>query len=67
MKQKMPTNNPAIAPVEIAKPPRTDESEIPGKNVKDQKITKTIFAAVIDTTTDTENRNIFFEFIPVLI
>ena len=38
-----------------------DESEIIGKNVIDQKMTKTILAAMIDTTTDIEYRNILFE------
>ena len=60
MKLKIHANNPEIAPIINIKPLRKFELEMKGKNVKDQKIIKTIFAAIVDTTTDIETRAIVF-------
>lgn len=57
----MPANNPAIAPIEKKAALKKDESDMPGKNVQDAKMIKTIFAAVIDTTKEIATLNIPFE------
>ena len=66
MKLRIPANNPPIAPIEKKAPLKKDESEMPGKNVKDAKMIKIIFAAIIDTTKDIAILNIPFEFILLL-
>jgi hypothetical protein len=61
------TVKPAIEPIKKIRSPRNDESEIPGNKIKDQNITKTIFAAMIATTAEIEILNIVFEFVPALV
>ena len=63
IKLKIPTDNPAIIPIEKKAPLKKDDSDIAGRNVKAAKIIKTIFAAMIDTNIDTETLNIPFEII----
>ena len=63
MKQPTPVDIPATAPIIKMKTPRNVESVTNGKNVKDQKIMKIIFAAIVDTTTDIEMRAIVFAFV----
>jgi hypothetical protein len=57
MKLMIPANIPARTPIE-----RKSESEIAEINLKDQKMTKTISAARIDTAADIIIRNRLFEF-----
>lgn len=63
IKLKIPTDNPAIIPIEIKAPLKKDDSDIAGRNVKAAKIIKTIFAAMIDTKRDIETLNIPLEII----
>ena len=63
IKRKIPTDNPAIIPIEKKAPLKKDDSDIAGRNVKAVKIIKTIFAAMIDTTRDMETLNISLEII----
>jgi hypothetical protein len=59
MKHPIPDDIPAIAPIMKMAPPRKVESVKIGKNVADQNIKNTIFAAIVDTTIDIEMRAIF--------
>ena len=61
IKLKIPTDNPAIIPIEKKAQPKKDDSDIAGRNVKAAKIIKIIFAAMIDTTRDMETLNISLE------
>ena len=61
MKLKIPANNPATAPIEKMVLLKKVESDMHGKNVKDAKMIKTIFAATIDTTKEIEILNMPFE------
>ena len=63
IKLKIPTDNPAIIPIEKKAPLKNDDSDIAGRKVKAAKIKKTIFAAMIDTTRDTKTLNISLEII----
>ncbi len=67
MKLIKKADKPAIAPIQKIRPLRKDEFETPGNKVKDQNITKTIFAAMIETIAEIEIRNIVFEFMPALV
>jgi hypothetical protein len=61
MKIKIPATTPARTPIKKMEPSRKGESEIAGKNLKDQKIIKTVSAATIDTEADKKIRNKFFK------